>query len=104
EYVMWGATDEEANKLLASAGQTCGAPVVRKFDQYYAGSWANVPGGDACTQSLENVRFCCVNNKNWSEAWDNVIGPEWDKFVNGKITAQEFADAVAGPANEILAR
>ncbi len=104
EYVLWADTDEEANKLLASAGQTCGAPVVRKYDQYYANSWASVPGGDACAQSLDNVRFCCVNNKNWSEAWDNVIGPEWDKFVNGKITAQEFADAVAGPANEILAK
>ncbi|MHB0858086.1 MAG: ABC transporter substrate-binding protein [Anaerolineae bacterium] len=102
EYLRWLAVDKEANEIIASLGQTCGAPWVREFDDLYATSWREVPGGEACMTSLDDARPATIYHPKWAEIWTNIITPEWDKFTNGSITAQEFADAINGPANEAL--
>jgi multiple sugar transport system substrate-binding protein len=102
EYLRWLAVDEEANKALASIGMSCGAPVVKAYDQLYATSWAQIHGGDACTQSLENAKAATIWADAWNEIWTNIISPNWDKFANGEITAQQLSDAINKPANDAL--
>jgi multiple sugar transport system substrate-binding protein len=102
EYLRWLAVDKEANEMLANIGQACGAPMVKEFDSIYAASWKDVPGGDACTQSLDNVRAATIWHNNWNEVWTNTISPAWDKFQNGDMTAEEFSKTITGPANEAL--
>ena len=102
EYLRWLAADEEANKALASIGMSCGAPVVKAYDQLYATSWKDIPGGDACTQSLENAKAATIWADAWNEIWTNTISPNWDKFANGEITAQQLSEAINKPSNDAL--
>jgi len=103
-YLRWLAADEQANQILASVGGACGAPMVKAFDKIYAASWKDVPGGDACTQSLDNVRAASIWANPWNEIWTNIISPQWDKFKTGAIDAQQFADAIHKPANDALSK
>jgi multiple sugar transport system substrate-binding protein len=102
EFLRWLAVSEEANSHLAATGMSCGAPIVREFDELYAASWEDVPGGDACAQSLDNARYATIWSPKWAEIWDTVISPEWDKFTQGEITAQQLADAIQPQANAML--
>lgn len=102
EYLRWLSADEEANKMLASVGQSCGAPMVKEFDQLYATSWKDIPGGDTCTKSLDNARAATIWANPWNEIWTNIISPNWDKFKNGTIDAKQLSDAINKPANDAL--
>lgn len=102
EFAKWLATDQTANEMMASTGQNCGAPIVRQFDDLYSAAWKDVPGGDACVKSLDNAHYGSIYATNWQEIWDTVIAPEWDKFTNGSITAQQFVDAVDPKVDAML--
>ncbi len=102
EFAKWLATDEAANTMMAATGQSCGAPIVRQFDDLYSAAWKDVPGGEACVKSLDNAHYGSIYASNWQEIWDTVIAPEWDKFINGSITAQEFVDSVDPKVDEML--
>lgn len=102
EFAKWLALDETANTMMAATGQNCGAPIVRQFDDLYAAAWKDVPGGEACVTSLDNGHYGSIYATNWQEIWDTVIAPEWDKFLNGSITAQQFVDAVDPKVDEML--
>jgi len=102
EFAKWLALDETANKMMASTGQNCGAPIVRQFDDLYSAAWKDVPGGDACVKSLDDAHYGSIYATNWQEIWDTVISPEWDKFRNGSITAQQFVDAVDPKVDAML--
>jgi hypothetical protein len=88
--------------MLATIGQACGAPMVKAYDQLYASSWKDIPGGDACTKSLDNARAATIWANPWNEIWTNIITPQWDKFQNGTINAKELSDAINKPANDAL--
>ncbi|MFN8444863.1 MAG: sugar ABC transporter substrate-binding protein [Caldilineaceae bacterium] len=102
EFAKWLAVDEEANKMMAATGQNCGAPIVRQFDDLYNAAWKDVTGGEACVKSLDNAHYGSIYATNWQEIWDTVISPEWDKFLNGSITAQQFVDTVDPKVDEML--
>jgi len=102
EWLRWLAVDQKANELQASAGLNCGAPIVRKFDSLYAKAWSDVPGGDACVKSLDSSQYFQIYTPHWQEIWDSIISPEWDKFTNGKISAQDFSAAINDKVNQKL--
>ena len=102
EFARWLAVDKTANEMTAAAGQNCGAPIVREFDELYSTAWKDVPGGEACVTSLDNAHYGAIYATNWSEIWDTVIAPEWDKFNQGSITAQQFVDTVDPKVDEML--
>lgn len=101
-FAKWLATDETANTMMAATGQNCGAPIVRQFDDLYNAAWKDVPGGEACVTSLDNAHYGSIYATNWQEIWDTVISPEWDKFLNGTIDAQQFVDTVDPKIDEML--
>ncbi len=102
EFARWLAVDKTANEMTAGTGQNCGAPIVREFDDLYSTAWKDVPGGEACVTSLDNAHYGAIYATNWSEIWDTVIAPEWDKFTHGSITAQQFVDTVDPKVDEML--
>lgn len=102
EWSRWLAVDEKANELQASTGQSCGAPIVRKYDEMYSAAWKDVPGGEACVKSLDNTKFGQIYAANWQEIWDTIIAPEWDKLMNGTQSAEEFTAAISEKVNQKL--
>jgi multiple sugar transport system substrate-binding protein len=102
EWLRWLAVDPESNEIQAGTGLNCGAPMVIAFDELYASAWQDVPGGDACVTSLEGARFFQIFTPNWQEISDTIIDPNWDKFLNGSISAQELSDAITEPTNQQL--
>jgi multiple sugar transport system substrate-binding protein len=102
EWARWLAVDQKANELQASTGQSCGAPIVRKYDDLYSAAWKDVPGGDACVKSLENTKFGQIYTPKWQEIWDTIIAPEWDKFMNGTVSAKDFSAAINDKVNQKL--
>ncbi len=103
EWCRWLAVDETANKMQASVGQNCGAAIVRKYDDLYASAWKPVPGGEACVKCLDpKTGYGNIYSAKWSEIWGNIISPEWDKFMQGKITAKQFSDAITTKVNDTL--
>lgn len=79
--------------------------MVIAYDQLYAAAWQDVPGGDACVTSLDGSKFFQIftpNWPNWAQIMDTVIDPNWDRFMNGSISAQQLSGAINGPVNERL--
>ncbi len=103
EFARWLAVDRTANEMMASSGQNCGAPIVREFDELYSSAWKDVPGGDACVKCLEGGRNGSLWTPNWNEIWDTIINPEWEKFMNGTITAQELVTTIEPRINAKIA-
>jgi ABC-type glycerol-3-phosphate transport system substrate-binding protein len=101
EYLNWLNTSEEANKMVAASGQSCGAPANRNFDAAYATAYTSIPGGIACAKCLDEARDYTIMHSRWSEMWDTIINPEWEKVVNGKIDAKEFSAAINDKVNAI---
>ena len=99
DFLRWLATDQKANEMMASAGLNCGAPVVRKYDDLFSTAWKEVPGGDACVRSLDTAKYFQIYSPKWQETFDSVIAPEWEKFLNGTISAQELSTAITEKAN-----
>jgi multiple sugar transport system substrate-binding protein len=102
EWLRWLAVDPESNEIQAATGLNCGAPVVIAYDELYASAWEDVPGGEACVTSLEGAEFFQIISPNWTELYDSIVEPNWDSFLNGDISAQEFSDAITEPVNQGL--
>ncbi len=101
-WLRWLAVDEEVNKLTAKTSFSCGAPLVRAYDEYYSASFKDSPGGMSCIQCLEDARVGTINHPKWAEIFDTIIQPEWDKFANGSIDARQFSAAINDKANQKL--
>ena len=102
EWLRWLAADPESNEIQAATGLNCGAPVVIAYDELYASAWEDVPGGDACVTSLDGAEFFQIISSNWTELFDSIVEPNWDRFLNGEISAQELSDAITEPVNQGL--
>ncbi len=102
-FARWLAADKTANEMMASSGQNCGAPIVREFDDLYSAAWKDVPGGEACVKCLEDARDGSLWTPKWSEIWDTIINPEWEKFMNGTITASELVETIEPKINAKIA-
>jgi hypothetical protein len=63
-----------------------------------------MPGNaQAWVRSLLNARTGDMFHAKKTELMDKLWIPEWEKFQNNSITAEEFAQKVETEGNEILA-
>lgn len=96
DFLRWWTVTEEAMVPFAKASGACGSAIVKAFDQFVNTPWANIPGGQACADSLNNVQNFSIYTSNWGEVYGKTIDPVWNsKFIEGKISAKELVDMLA---------
>lgn len=102
EYAKWFASDAEAQTLIAKqAVQVPALLSVANSDSFLA--QPGLPGNvQAWVKSLENARPGDLFHAKKSELFDKLWTPEWEKFQNNSITAQEFAQKVEEEGNTLL--
>ena len=98
--VKSGTKDSQIKELLmfiegsAKGNQTVLMSLTGDFDINEISTLTNrmnIPGGDACANSLNNVKNFSIYTPNWGEVYGKVIDPTWNtKLLEGKITAKEF--------------
>lgn len=103
-FLRWSQVSPEANAIMSRGGLNCGVPTVIAFDTLYASSWRGIPGGNACVDSLTHkTGFWQVTGPNWNKISDTIITPQWQNFLQGKMTAQQLAAKLEPQVNAALA-
>ncbi|GDX24640.1 hypothetical protein LBMAG10_13050 [Actinomycetes bacterium] len=91
DFLRWWTVTQDAMVPFAKTSAACGSAIVKEFDALLNTPWVNIPGGDACANSLNNVKNFSIYTPNWGEVYGKVIDPTWNtKLLEGKITAKEF--------------
>jgi multiple sugar transport system substrate-binding protein len=102
EYARWFAADPEAQNLIAKqAVQVPALLEVANSDDFL--KQPGLPGNaEAWVRSLQNARPGDTFHAKKGELFDKLWVPEWEKFQNNSITAEEFAQKVEEEGNKIL--
>ena len=91
DFLRWWTLTQDAMVPFAKTSAACGSALLKEFDALLNTPWANIPGGEACADSLNNVQNFSIYTPNWGEVNGKVIDPAWNtKLIEGKITAKEF--------------
>jgi multiple sugar transport system substrate-binding protein len=103
EFVRWFAASREAQELIAK--QLIQVPAL--FEVATSDVFLKQPGlppnAKAWTESLRNARPGDIMHVNNQEMMDKVWNPNWDKFIEGKMSPEEWARTVETEGNKILA-
>jgi len=103
EYAKWFASDPEAQTLIAKQAIQVPALLSVANSPDFLGQ-AGLPGNaQAWVKSLQTARPGDLFHAKKSELFDKLWTPEWEKFQNNSITAEEFAQKVEEEGNKLLA-
>jgi ABC-type glycerol-3-phosphate transport system substrate-binding protein len=102
EYARWFAADPEAQTLIAKQAIQVPALLEVANSESFLGQ-PGLPGNaQAWVRSLQNARPGDIFHAKKQELMDKLWIPEWEKFQNNSITAEEFAKKVEEEGNKIL--
>jgi multiple sugar transport system substrate-binding protein len=103
EYARWFAADPEAQALIAK--QATQIPALLEIAN--SPDFLTQPGlpgnAEAWVRSLETARPGDTFHAKKQELFDKLWIPEWEKFQNNSITAEEFAQKVEEEGNALIA-
>lgn len=96
DFLRWWTVTKDAMVPFAQASASCGSAIVKEFDQFVSTPWANIPGGNACADSLNNVQNFSIYTPNWGEVYGKTIDPAWNtQLLTGKISAADLVQMIA---------
>ena len=102
EYLRWFATDVEAQTIIAKLATQVPALLEVANSETFLGV-PGLPGNvEAWTRSLLTALPGDSFNPKKAELIDKIWRPEWEKFQNDSVTAEEFAAKVETDGNEFL--
>ena len=103
EYVRWFAASDEGQALVAK--QLIQVPA--RLDIALSDAFLQQPGLPpnvaAWAESLKQAKPGDTIHVNQQEMMDKVWQPNWDRYIENKISAEEFAATVETEGNAILA-